>query len=222
VLLIGVLVLAPLIAGPVAPGRAARAVTVVGTAALLGEAIGALARLHAWFPPDPDLAGLAVKLGVVVVAIGCYALALARVTSARAGLGGRAVAAGGTAGAAAALAWLLLVLLRPEAAATPWPGAGLLLAAALGAVASAPGRRATAGLLAAAGAGLLTGAVMDLLPLSSRWAYHADPPSLVLPAPHRITDPVAMVALGVVAALALTLAARATRAGTAGRTTVPH
>jgi hypothetical protein len=207
-LLVGVVVLLPLIAAPAAPGRAAQLVAVVGTAAVLGEALFAMLRLHAWFPPDPDLGNLGQKLGVVVIVLACYVLAVARVTSAGAGLSGRTLAVGGAAGSAAALLWLLLVLVRPGLASEPWSGVLLVVGAALVASALAPRHRAVAALLAATGSSLLTVVVMDVLPLTPWWDYHADPPSQVWPAPPRVTDPVAMAALGVLAALALILLAR--------------
>jgi hypothetical protein len=158
---------------------------------------------------------------VWTVMLSVHVLAILAVTARRVGVARPALAAGAAAGSATFAVWALLCLLQPD---IPQSNAPAVFALALAAVAAihwswrrrtTPTHSAAAGLLAATTVALLSGVLIDAgLPHLSRWVSTGAPPIPTIGpnAPHRLVDPVGILMLSTLLAIALATALVAGRA----------
>ena len=145
--------------GPLAAGRAARAMSAGGLAVIAAEVLIFIgeARLS---PPGgvhgPDLAKATTAIAVWTTMLAIYTLALARVTARRARVTAHVLGTGAGLAVAAAAAWLIAAIAHPEVPSSSGPALAAIAAAAAGGelLAARRGRGAqnrVAGLAAAAG-----------------------------------------------------------------------
>ena len=203
-----VLTLLPFWLGPTAGQVGVRAVAAGGTAIVLGLLLVALQTLRVPPPQYPypshlDPTRTGTEMTGLIVLMTVFLAAVLRATAARSALTPRTVISGGAAALGVAGCWLVLVLIRPETAAANEPSWFCLLGAALVAAGLARGQRVAAALLAVAGAALLIGLTMDVLPLAGHFAVNSAPPSLEWPAPTRVVDTIGMALLGLLSSLIL-------------------
>ncbi len=218
--------------GPVAAARSARLVAAGGLLVLAVEVMLEFRQLRI-DPPlmlpmnatlgvfDPDRARAHLVELTVLLAI--LLVGLARVTADRAAVRASTIATAGTAAAVMTGAWLAVVLVRPETAAS----AGPALLAAAGAVLVAGGRLSRpaapagdgrepnnarqsmiGGLLTAAVTTAALGLLMDLLPLTGRWVANNAPPDYAVPPPTRVAETAAIWLPCILLSIALTVTVR--------------
>jgi hypothetical protein len=218
--------------GPVAAGRSARLVATSGALTAAVEVMLELRRLRV-DPPlklpvdatvgvfDPARAG--ADLIRMTLVLGILLVGLARVSASRTAVRPTALASAAAAGGVAAGAWVLAVLIYPATASSALPGllaagAAVLLAVALvhgvearrGRLASSSRRSpgVIAGLLSVVGSMALIGLFMDLLPLTGRWVADSAAPLLAAHPPARVTDPVAIWLVCLLASVAVVVVVR--------------
>ncbi len=221
--------------GPVSPARSVRVVAVCGAALVVLETVLSLRRLGADPPLTlpwnatvgvPDTGRAAVKLTWLVLSLGVYLMALARVTAGSSAVEARDVAVGGWAAASCAAGWLGLVARDPGAGSLAGPalaamvGAGLAAALLSRRARTLPagewaGRVVVPALLGSAGAALAINVLIDLLPLTGAWVANNAPPTPTTPPSTRLVDGVVVYLPGLLLALALSLTVRPSEAPSA-------
>jgi hypothetical protein len=192
----------------VAAGRLGAGLRAAACAAVALDVVGSIEAMRA--EPYPTSIDPAVSI-VWTVMLSAQLLAVLAVTARRVRVPSAAVAAGGLAGLSAFALWGLLCLMQPD---VPQSNAPTVLALALAAVVAvqwagprrtSPAHSAAAGLLAAVTVALLAGELIDAgLPHLGRWVTNAAPPTPAGPhGLHRLVDPVGILMLGTLLAIAL-------------------
>jgi hypothetical protein len=198
----------PVFLGP-AGGRGGRLVRIAALAVVAVDVVGGIEAMRA----EAHVNGVDPEVPVAwTVLLSVQLLAVVAVTSRRLSAMWSAAATGLAFGSAAFVLWALLCLMQPD---IPSSNAPTVLCLALAVIAAALWRRergevarhgAVAGLSAAATVGLLSGVLIDVvLPHLGRWVSSSSPPSHAFGpiAPHRLVDPVGILMLSAIMAVAL-------------------
>jgi hypothetical protein len=180
-----------------------------GIAVVAADVFGSIEGMRG--QPHPDSIEPAVSI-VWTVMLAVQLLVIMAVTARRVRVSPAALGAGGLAGVSVFALWALLCLMQPD---IPQSNAPTVLALGLAAMAAVqwsllrrarPAHSAAAGLLAAATVAVLSGDLIDVgLPHLSRWIASSAPPAATFGphAPHRLVDPVGILMLGTLVAIAL-------------------
>jgi hypothetical protein len=192
-----------------AGGRSARLARIGGIGVIAVDVFGGIWALRA----EAHVNSVDPEVPVVwTVLLSVHLLALVAVTSRRLPAVWPAAATGLVFGSAAFVLWALLCLMQPD---IPGSNAPTVLGVALAVIAAVLWRRqrgeaarhgVVAGLSAAATVGLLSGVLIDVvLPHLGRWVSSSAPPLHAVGPnlPHRLVDPVGILMLSTLAAIAL-------------------
>jgi hypothetical protein len=204
--------------GPAAPGGVARALRAGGFALIAAQVVIGINQMRV-SPPiyvdyTPRVADATLEVVVVSTILAIYLVALARVTAGRSDVAATTVASGAGAGVLGALLFTVATLIVPSVPDTMGPALWTVLAAAVAAGAWSARRSGVrqaivATLCAATTAGLLIDLIIEhVLPLPGHWVGNSHPPVYPASSVDRLVDPIGIMIVGCLAALALSIAIR--------------